>query len=505
MYDAGPQAAEAVRALRELAQERPDELELFEGFTDAELDGWAVAVPEEVRVVLREIGGLETKDHEYRFGPRGRETFMDGCWTLGETDFGEGSLIVGVGGARWGPVVAVNPWGADPDVTVEAPDFTAWLAGFAERLADGVPDRPRGRFSVPATATVELAERAAVARDGGDGGDELAALVGRGDSLTDLVDLHGLPGYPCSVDWEPYFSTFHNTADTGSSEVQFQIVGDGRALLLRSVVSGDFLGRAVRRHRVPADAARRAVAELRSLAAEFPDHVLLEAGCADSVVDSWAVPVPEDVRAVLREIGGVAISGLPALRLLPGAPEHAVDPELHRMLGGDGAYWPLARIGNGNGRSHALAQIRIDPATGQWGYVVSVPGDGAKLREYPELALLAESLADLLLTLARLARRAAAGPDFAARMARDTRWLFPNTGEPWPRPAPVGEWAGSADPLLAAATELPDGTHAADLRAVPIPSDLCFYRAAGWPYAARLERLHFAAAGQLAAAVPVRG
>lgn len=472
MYDAGPQAAEAVRALRELAQERPDELELFEGFTDAELDGWAVAVPEEVRAVLREIGGLETEDHEYRFGPRGRESFTDGCWTLGETDFGEGSLIVGVGGARWGPVVAVNPWGADPDVTVEAPDFTAWLAGFAERLADGVPDRPRGRFSVPATSTVELAERAAVA---GDGGDELAALVGRGDSLTDLVDLHGLPGYPCSVDWEPYFSTFHNTADTGSSEVQFQIVGDGRALLLRSVVSGDFLGRAVRRHRVPADAARRAVAELRALAGEFPDHVVLEAGCADSVVDGWAVPVPEDVRAVVREIGGVAIAGLPALRLLPGAPEHAVDPELHRMLGGDGAYWPLARIGNGNGngRSHALAQIRIDPATGQWGYVVSVPGDGAKLREYPELALLAESLADLLLTLAR--------------------------------PAPVGEWAGSADPLLAAATELPDGTHAADLRAVPIPSDLCFYRASGWPYAARLERLHFAAAGQLAAAVPVRG
>ncbi|WP_405532750.1 hypothetical protein OG592_35760 [Streptomyces avidinii] len=500
MYDAGPQAAQAVRALRKLAQERPDELELFEGFTDAELDGWAVAVPEEVRVVLREIGGLETEDHEYRFGPRGRERFMDGCWTLGETDFGEGSLIVGVGDARWGPVVAVNPWGADPDVTVEAPDFTAWLTGFAERLADGVPDRPRGRFSVPATATVELAERAALARGVDDG---LAALVGRGDSLTDLVDLHRLPGYPCAVDWEPYFSTFHNTADTGSSEVQFQIVGDGRALLLRSVVSGDFLGRAVRRHRVPADAARRAVAELRALAAEFPGLVVLEAGCADSVMDGWAVPVPEEVRAVLREIGGVAIAGLPALRLLPGAPEHAVAPELHRMLGGDGAYWPLARIGHG--RSHALAQIRIDPATGQWGYVVSVPADGEKLREYPELALLAESLADLLLTLARLARRAAAGPDFAARMARDTRWLFPNTGEPWPRPAPVGEWAGSADPLLAAATELPDGTHAADLRAVPIPSDLCFYRAAGWPYAARLERLHFAAAGQLAAAVPVRG
>ncbi|WP_030722907.1 hypothetical protein [Streptomyces sp. NRRL S-237] len=512
MYDAGPSAVDAVRALKELARERPDELELFEGFTDAELDGWAVAVPEEVRGVLREIGGLETEDHEYRFGPRGREVFADGCWTLGETDFGEGSLIVGVGATGWGPVVAVNPWGSDPDVTVEAPDFSTWLAGFAERLADGVADRPRGTFSVPATSTVALAEADETGETGETGGAggaggadvevdrELAALVGRGDPLTDLVDLHGLPGYPCSVDWEPYFSTFHNTADTGSSEVQFEIVGEGRALLLRSVVSGDFLGRAVRRHRVPADAARRAVAELRELADSCPGFVVLEAGCADSDMDGWSVSVPEDVRTVFREIGGVAIAGLPALRLLPGAPEHAVDPELHRMLGGDGSYWPLARIAYG--RSHALAQIRIDPATGRWGYVVSVPGDGESLRKYPELALLAESLPDLLLTFARLARRAAAGPDFAARMARDTRWLFPNTGEPWPRPAPVGEWAGSADPLLAAATELPDGTHAADLRAVPIPSDLCFYRAAGWPHAARLERLHFAAAGLLAAAVP---
>ncbi|MCX5307853.1 MULTISPECIES: hypothetical protein [Streptomyces] len=510
MYDAGPSVVDAVRALRELARERPDELELFEGFTDAELDGWAVAVPEEVRGVLREIGGLETEDHEYRFGPRGREVFADGCWTLGETDFGEGSLIVGVGAAGWGPVVAVNPWGADPDVTVEAPDFSTWLAGFAERFADGVADRPRGRFSVPATPTVEIAELAELAEgsegsevsEGSAGADgELAALVGRGDPLTDLVDLRGLPGYPCAVEWEPYFSTFRETADTGSSEVQFEIVGDGRALLLRSVVSGDFLGRSVRRHRVPADAARRAVAELRELADGCPAFVVLDPGCADSVMDGWTVPVPEDVRTVLRAIGGVAIAGLPALRLLPGAPEHAVDPELHRMLGGDGSYWPLARISHGRG--HALAQIRIDAATGRWGYVVSVPGDGESLREYPELALLAESLPDLLLTFARLARRAASGPDFAARMARDTRWLFPNTGEPWPRPAPVGEWAGSADPLLAAATTLPDGSHAADLRAVPIPSDLCFYRAAGWPYAARLERLHFAGAGQLAAAVPV--
>ncbi|MGW0752143.1 hypothetical protein [Streptomyces sp. NPDC002587] len=495
MYDGGPEAAAAVvRALRELARERPHEVELFDGFTDAELDGWGVPVPEGVRIVLREIGGLEGEAHTYLFGPRGRAVVADGYWTLGELDFGEGSLIVGVGAVGWGPVVAVRPWGDDPDITVEAPEFVGWLAGFTQRLADGAADRTAAQHFVPAVPTVDVAGGTDTA---------LAGLVGRGDSLTDLVDLRGVPGYPCAVGWEPYFSTSQATADTGSSEVRFRIVGDGRALLLRSVVSGDFLGRPVRRHRPPADAADRAVAELRELASGFPSFVALEAGVGDHVMDGWAVPVPADVRCVLREIGAVAIAGLPALRLLPGAPEHEVDPEVHRMMGGDGTYWPLARIGYGH--SPALLQIRVDPENGRWGYAVSVPAEAKALREYPEVALVAESLPDLLLTFARLARQAVDGPDFAGRVSRDTRWLFPNTGEPWPRPAPVGEWAGSADPLLAAAAGLPAGTHAADLRAVPIPSDLCFYRAAGWPYAARLDRLHFAAGGGLAAAVPAAG
>ncbi|MFD3546693.1 hypothetical protein ACFWUW_13975 [Streptomyces sp. NPDC058655] len=495
MNDAGVRAASAVvRALKELARDRADEVELFDGFTDAAMDGWSVPVPEEVRVVLREIGGMETQEHEYRFGPRGREVFGDGYWTLGELDFGEGSLIVGLGAAGWGPVIGVNASGYDPDVTVQAGEFVGWLTGVAERLADGVEDRPRAKLTTSAVSSVEVAE-------GTDA--ELTALVGRGDPLTDLVDLRALPGHPCAVSWEPYFSTAHNTADTGSSEVQFRIVGDGRALLLRSVVSGDFLGRAVRRHTVPEDAAGRAVAELRELNARFPDFVGLEPGCADADMDGWPVPVPEDVRDVLREIGAVHVIGLPALRMLPGAPGREVDHDLHRMLGGDGTYWPVARIDSG--RHGALVQVRIDPEGGRWGYAVSVSTSAKELREYPEVTLVAESLADLLLTYARLAREAAQRPDFAGRVARDARWMQPNTGEPWPRPAPVTEWAGAADPLLAAAAELPDGTHAADLREVPIPSDLCFYRADGWPYAARLDRLHFAAGGRLAAAVPAAG
>ncbi|WP_405497452.1 hypothetical protein [Streptomyces sp. NBC_00096] len=488
-------AAQVVVAFRELERERPGEIELLAGFTDAELDAWPVEVPDALRTVLREIGGVETEDVQFSFGPRGRQVFADGGWTLGELDFGEGSLIVGAGAGDWGPVVSVYPYrDGDREVVVEAPEFVGWLTGFAARLADGT-QLPAPAVFVRAAASVEAAE-------GTDA--ELAGLVGRGDPLSDVVDLRDLPGYPCGAVWEPYFSTAHNTADTSGSEIQFSLLGGGRALLLRSVVSGDFLGRPVRRHALPEDAPHRAVAELRELAAQFPGFVVLEPGCADAALDAWPVPVPEEVRIVLREIGGVTITGLPPLNLLPGASaDLEVDPELHRMLGGDGTYRPLAQVRYGRG--HALAQVRIDPASGQWGYVVSVPSDPATLRKYPELKLVAESLPALLLAYAGRARRAAeAAPGSAPRVPGEGAWMFPNTGEPWPRPVPLAEWAASADPLLAAtAAGLPDGTHAADLREVPVPSDLCFHRAAAWPYTARLDRLHFPEAGRLAAAVPV--
>ncbi|MFD9307204.1 hypothetical protein ACFWCB_31810 [Streptomyces sp. NPDC060048] len=489
-------AAVVIRALRELARERADEVELLDGFTDAELDAWPVEVPDDLRTLLREIGGVETGDERYAFGPRGRQVFEDGYWTLGDLDFGEGSLIVGAGTGRWGPVVAVYPYRQDDrEVTVEAPEFLGWLAAFAARLtACAPPTVPR--VFVEAVPSVAVAEGADA---------ELAALVGPGDPLTDVVDLRELPHYPCGVAWEPCFSTAYDTADTSGSEIQFRLAGDGRALLLRSVVSGDFLGRPVRRPTPPEDASHRAVAELRELASRYPDFVVLDAGCEESSLDAWPVPVPEDIRVVLREIGGVTVTGLPPLRLLPGAPELAVDPELHRILGGDGTYWPLAEIRYGRGR--ALAQVRIDPATGQWGYVVCVPSEPDRLREHPELKLVAESLPALLLAFARRARQAAgAGPGAALRVAGDGGWLFPNTGEPWPRPVPVSAWASSADPLLVAtAAALPDGAHAADLREVPIPSDLCFHRVREWPYAARLDRLYFPAGGRLAAAVPLTG
>ncbi|MGC2998806.1 hypothetical protein ACPF8X_10650 [Streptomyces sp. G35A] len=462
-------------------------VELLGGFAEAEIDRWPVEVPPAVRAVLREVGGVRDGAVRYEFGPRvpGPRDFSGGYWRLGELPE-EGTLVVGVGGTHWGPVIRIQPWD-DCEVVVEAPSFTAWLTGPGT-------GRSRPEVSVEALPSVEAAE-------GHDA--ELAALVAGGDPLTDVVDLRTLPGHPCRVVWEPYHSLEYETADTGGSETTYELVGGGRALLLHSFVSGDFLGRPVRRHRVPADAARLAVTELRALAAAHPDLVTLDEGCTDADMDAWPTPVPDDVRTVLREIGGVHMPGLPSLMLRHGAPEHVVDPEAHRMMGGDGTYWPIARIGRG--RDAALAQIRVDPRSGEWGYVVSIPADPRSLGESPGLALLAESLPHLLLTVARIARDALAASDFASSVGGAVSRFSVHSGEPWTRPVPVEEWTGSSDPLRAALTGLPPGSHAADLRDSPIPTDLCFDRSEDWPYGPdSLDQLRFEAAGRLVAAVPKR-
>ncbi|MFJ3162823.1 hypothetical protein [Streptomyces kanasensis] len=491
-------AERAVAALRSLAAARPGEVTLHDGLPDTGPDDRPVPVPEAVRTVLRETAGMTVGGEPYRFGPGPGPARSRGLWELGRFSAGEGTLHVGVGadGADpndWGPVVSLLRRSDAYELVVEAPTFTHWLLDVAALLADGpatLDARPGPAASVPAVPSVAVAE--------GDDA-ELAALAGRGHALTDLVDLRALPRYPCAVRWEPYYSLGGATADTGASETVLRLVGGGRALLVHSDVSGDFLDRPVTRHRVPDDAPRRAVAELRALAAELPDRVRLEPGCSDRAMDAWPVPVPEDVRTVLREIGGVLVEGAPPLRLLPGVAEHRVAPEAHRMMGGDGTYWPVALARQG--RHEALVQVRLDAATGAWGYVVSIPAGPRELREEPEATVLAESLPHLLLTVARYAREAAAGGDFGRAVRQATRCFSPNTGEPWARPAPVDEFAGSDDPLLAALAELPAGTHAADLRDAPFPGDVCFHRAEEWDDRP-LARLLFPGAGRVAAAIP---
>ncbi|MER6397357.1 hypothetical protein ABT263_15075 [Kitasatospora sp. NPDC001603] len=500
-------AREALAALRALAQEPSGGIELLGGFTDEQMDAWPVFVPAACRAVLREVGGVESEEWgTYAFGPVGGEAPGEGYLVVGETGYEGGQLVVGVGAAAradWGPVLRLEPWG-DEESVVEAPGFVGWLPEFAGRLAEGEDawQQPAGASTVLAVPSL----RAAAADPG------LARLAGPGDSLTDVVDLRELPGYPCTLGWEPYYSTAHATADTSGSEVSFTLVGDGRALLVRSLVSGDFLGRPVERPAVPADAPERAVAELRALAAELPGLVVLEGGCTEAELDDWPVPLPGEVRAVLRELTGVRIAGLEPVELRPGAVADRHSPTLVDMVGGPGSFWPVAWLDRG--RDPVSVQVRIDRETGEWGHVVSVPGDAERLAEWPEVSLLAESLPHLLLVLARAARGAARraatadggvdGARFASRVRSALHHFLPNTGEPWVFSAPAREWAAAGDALrAAAAAALPGDALVADLREAPIPADLCFHRVRAWGYRTRAERLCFLAGGRIVAVVPV--
>ncbi|MEV5321208.1 hypothetical protein AB0K92_26775 [Streptomyces sp. NPDC052687] len=501
-------AEAVVTALRALAERRPDDVTLLDGFADAELDGWPVRVPEAVRVVLRAAGGVTAGGTTYAFGPSGRPPRIrsaaeDATWALSP----DGKVLTGTGGqsaADWGPVLTVGRVD-EYAFTVEAPGFLAWLEDLTRRLAEESPhDRTApsaaSPFRVCAVPSIEVAE-------GPDA--ELAALVGRGHSLLDVVDLGNLPGYPCAISWEPYFTLDGATADTGGSDVDYRLVAGGRALLLESHVSGDFLGRPVRRHRVPEDAPDVAVSRLRELARRFPRLVTLTEGTRDAEIDRWPVAVPADVRTVVRALGEVRVAGMPVLRLAPGEPWQRVEPALHRLIGGDGTYWPLARVTYGPYNT-SLAQVRIDPATGRWGYVVSVPADPDELRDEPELVLLAESLPALLLEVARIVeeaaeRAAASGSDPVSLILSASRWFTPNTGEPWTRPVPVEEWTGDTDPLRAEAAAFLPGSHAADLRDSPVPTDLCFHRAESWRWGRTLDRLRFLGGGEVVVAVAETG
>jgi hypothetical protein len=519
-------AAEAVvTALRALAEKRPGDITLLDGFGDAELDGWPVRVPQAVRVVLRAVGGVTAGRTTYAFGPsrrrpRIRSDSGDATWALTP----DGAVLTATGGetaADWGPVLSVGRTDGYA-FTVEAPGFLPWLDGLARRLAEESPDgrttpsspspsSPSSKSSTPSkpsepSTPPSFAVAAVPSVDVAEGPDaELAAIVGRGHSLVDVVDLRNLPGYPCAVSWEPYFTLDGATADTGGSDVDHRLVAGGRVLLLESDVSGDFLGRPVRRHRIPDDAPEVAVSRLRELARRFPRLVALAEGAADAEIDRLPVPVPPDVRTVLRAVGEVRVAGMPTLRLLPGEPWQQVEPALHRLIGGDGTYWPLARVAYGP-RHASLAQVRIDPATGRWGYVVSVPARAEELRDDPELVLLAESLPALLLNVCRIVeeaveRAAAYGSDPASLITGASRWFTPNTGQPWTRPVPVEEWLGATDPLRAEAAAFPSGSLAADLRDSPVPTDLCFYRAESWRWGRTLDRLRFLGCGEVVVAV----
>ncbi|MFJ3792718.1 SMI1/KNR4 family protein [Kitasatospora sp. NPDC090091] len=162
----GPTAAEAVAVLRRVAAASGGLVTLDPGIEDARLDAWPVVVPEEIRVLLRSVGGVRMivsrspvngfesidhvdLDHAYNHGHyAGGSTgwYLEHAGGPGThwfvfTDHGDGHVYVDVDreSGAWGPVFMF--WDATDTVRV-APSLSAWLHHLARCLERALAESP---------------------------------------------------------------------------------------------------------------------------------------------------------------------------------------------------------------------------------------------------------------------------------------------------------------------------------------------------------------------------
>jgi hypothetical protein len=232
---------------------------------------------------------------------------------------------------------------------------------------------------------------------------------------------------------------------------------------------------------------------LREAAATAPEGtVRLLLGLTDEAMDSWNVPVPEDIRTILREVGGLRIGGdneaAPDPATIPRdredfTPDHQFNGTQYAdVCGEEGTY----RVVHDNA-SGATYYVDIHPDTGTWGRVFMWQRDG-------DADLLAETFPGWLLELARYVRNAASNLQsgyFDSFSDAYWAWFFAEFEvDPCPPGADAEEQARNAtviqtaeamdlressDPELAGlARTLPDDAEVADLRHITAPARVTF-------------------------------
>ncbi|UAK31304.1 hypothetical protein K8O92_26310 [Nocardia asteroides] len=251
--------------------------------------------------------------------------------------------------------------------------------------------------------------------------------------------------------------------------------------------------------------AEDAIARLRAAAAASEGEVRLGPGIPDDVIDTWAVPVPADIRLLAREIGEIWFDDYDPITF--GHPEN-FEPRFCRA-GAPGTWWALHR--------NAAAEnyyADIDPETGVWGRVFYHWEGNSTTLVAPSVADWFTSVADGL----DLALRVAAGERVEGMdPGLDDDELddldFESVFQDWwsgqgeilaPRDSPIAAAMPaptarhSPDTVLAtAAAALPDGAVLADLRTAHYPTFISFNEFRGGT--ARYRRF---AGGTLLAAIP---
>ncbi|WP_433200922.1 SMI1/KNR4 family protein [Nocardia sp. CA-107356] len=141
------------------------------------------------------------------------------------------------------------------------------------------------------------------------------------------------------------------------------------------------------------------IAELRSTADASGGLMVLDPGVDDDTMDSWPVRVPEDIRTLLRAIGGVRITDSCSTKnghrsydeFDFGARFNHLDEVANWYVaraGGRGTHWFVRE-----GFDGSFIYVDVDPDSGAWGPVFIFWDSSDTVR-------LAESLPDLLMELA---------------------------------------------------------------------------------------------------------
>lgn len=244
------------------------------------------------------------------------------------------------------------------------------------------------------------------------------------------------------------------------------------------------------------------IALLREIADGSGGLVQLRPGLSDARMDAWAAPVPEEIRVLLRAVGGIRIAF--GRRKDDGTflfSEIDFDASLNEgthPMGGDGSWYVEQAGGPGTHRFVRLdpgggfTYVDVDRETGAWGpvFIFWDDNDTTRLDSSPHAWLhrtarcLREALAD------------SGGDPYAFDSAFTETWTEPHRNAPQVPTIPAVEARTSPDPAIrSAAAALPDDGALADLREVDGGAAVIF----DFPELCRFGRAH---AGTVLTGVP---
>ncbi|MGW1376908.1 hypothetical protein ACWD6P_21905 [Streptomyces sp. NPDC002446] len=220
--------------------------------------------------------------------------------------------------------------------------------------------------------------------------------------------------------------------------------------------------------------------------------VALEAGIEDARMDSWPVPVPEEIRTVFRSVGGIRITVSRSVVNGVTSAEHIDFTESFNNgdyhghdvtwyldhAGGAGSHW-FVHLDHGDGHTY----VDVDRESGAWGPVF-------RFWDATDTRRLALSLLDWLRELAECVQQAAAeaGTEDVNAFGRafTDRWMKCAEDPVSVEPVSTADARAAADPVLReAAAGLPDDALLADLRPVAGVAEVIFDHPVSCRYARR--------------------